>query len=416
MSQAATFALAFGLLTASPPERSAGPVVVFFCDFGAYPPRGNVAFAAEECDHSIAFDDRPHLRLPVPRRSRVLFRLALPRAPAEATLEAMHLASAGPDGAGDATISISVNGKPLASDWNVSKTSFAESRWDATGLLASGENEIEWRAGNLRTHYWLRRVELRVAFAGEVEVAFRAPEPEHALFWEGRFSQCSYNALATVLDRFYGVEPWTADRDAFEKRTFVAALEPSGLAGYFGWAPWTSTMVASKTIRWNGVLVEDLQAERFELRPENVPEIRGGEAIVRYEGGERDRLEGKLLHELKRGPVILWTPYAAALDRGRDAWRHVRALDPQTDAVRFHPNFTHTVVLNLERGRIKVYDNSWPQGVWTAEARTIVGTAAAMVASVRLDRGGGKTLRGEGFPGVDGDAYNVVFFRSRAPR
>ena len=105
-----------------------------------------------------------------------------------------------------------------------------------------GENTIEWQAGKLRTHYWLRKAQVEVTFQAPVEVRFSTPEVEHALFWEGRFDQCSYNALATVLDHFYGVEAWNKDRESYEKRVFVSALDKFGLvhttAGHPGRVTW----------------------------------------------------------------------------------------------------------------------------------------------------------------------------------
>lgn len=392
-----------------------GAVVVFCCDFTHYPPIGNVEISQQTCDYSIFADQRPHLRLLQPRRSRFSMQFSLPQAPKAAFLEVVHLASLGPEGKGESPISITANGKTVVEDWNVGKTgktTFCETRWPIGDKLESGRNQIQWQAGDLRTHYWLRRVRLYVRFDHPVSVFFPVSRVEHALFWEGRFSQCSYNALATVLDRFYGVEPWTGDREAYEKRTFVAPLEKFDLGGYFGWAPWTSYMVQSGTIRWNGRLVNGLKAQRFALRTKAIPQARGEEMIVRYQSGERAGLEKRLLSRLKKGPVILWTPYAAAQDRGRNAWRHVRAVDPKTDAVRFRANTTHSVVVNLEGEKIKVYDNSWPGGIWGVEPQTVVATAAAMAGSVRLDRGKGKTLRGKGFSGIDDDQYNVVFWHN----
>jgi hypothetical protein len=251
-----------------------------------------------------------------------------------------------------------------------------------------------------------------VAYDHPVEVQFGVPKVEHALFWEGRFTQCSYNALATVLDHFYGVEGWTDNREDYEQQTFVAALKKHGLGAYYGWAPWTSYMIQAGTIQWNGRSVNDLKAERFALRPKEIPEPKGREMIVQYQPGEQAALVKDLMSRLEKGPVIIWTPYAAAMDRGRDAWQHVRTVDEETVAVKFSPNMTHSVVINLEGEKAKVYDNSWPGGVWEVKPDVVVATAAAMTGSVRVDRGNGKTLLGEGFGGIDNDEYNVVFWKS----
>jgi hypothetical protein len=400
------------------PPQGTGAVVVFCCDFSHYPPVGNVEISHEACDHSISFDDHPHLRLLTAGKSRFSMRFSLPEAPTAASLQVVHLASSGPDGKCVSPVSIVANEKTVVENWNVGRaeSKFTETRWPIGDKLQSGDNQIVWTAGDLESHYWLRRVMLYVRFDSPVTVAFPVSEVEHALAWEGRFSQCSYNALATVLDHFYGVEAWTADRDAFERQTFVAALKPSRLEDYYGWGPWTSYMVGSRTIRWNGRWVDDLNAERFTLATKNIPQAQGEEMIVRYQPGEKTTLKEQLLSRLEKGPVIVWTPYAAALDQGRSPWRHVRAVDPLTDAVNFRPFMTHSVVVHLEGEKVKVYDNSRPNGTWVVDPHVVVATAAAMVGSVRVDRGNGKPLyeeglHGKGLEGATDDAYNVVFWK-----
>jgi hypothetical protein len=386
------------------------PVVVFQCDFIEYPPKANVEFSSTACDYSIAFDRHPHLRLTSGQKSRFTMKFSLPDVPKVAFLNVEHLASADNEGKCVSPVSIIINGKPLVEDWNVGQGKRCETRWSLGNRLKKGENTIEWRAGKLRTHYWLFKAEVEVAFDSPVEVHFSSTKVENVLFWEGRFDQCSYNALATVLDHFYGVEGCDSNRDDFQKRVFVAALDKSGLGGYFGWAPWTSYMAQVGTIQWNGHKVTDLKAERFSLKPKAIPTPKGREMIVRYEAGEREALVKKLLDRLKKGPVIIWTPYAAAMGGGKP-WQHVRAVDSTTDAVRFSPNMTHSVVVNLEECKVKVYDNSWLSGVWVLKPETIVATTAAMTGSVRMDRGGGNTLLGKGFGGIKDDEYNVVFWK-----
>jgi len=326
-------------------------VVRFFCDFTHYPPKGNVEFSCTGCDYAIAFDQHPHLRLTTAEKSRCALKFRLPDVPKAAFLEVEHLASADNEGKCVSPVSIAINGKPLVEDWNVGQGTYRQSRWFLGDRLQKGENTIEWRAGKLRTHYWLRKAEVEVTFRAPVEVRFSTPRVDHALFWEGRFSQCSYNALAMVLDRFYGVEGWSKERDSYEKRVFVSALDKFGLGTYFGWAPWTSYMAQAGTIRWNGHPVTDLKAERFSLKAKAVPMPEGREMIVRYEPGEKAKLVKELRSRLEKGPVIIWTPYAAAMRLG-EPWRHVRSVDPATDAVRFSPNMTHSVVVNLEDGKV----------------------------------------------------------------
>ena len=249
------------------------------------------------------------------------------------------------------------------------ETTYTETRWPVAETLRPGDNEIEWTAGNLRSHYWLRAVRLHVEYDRATEVAFPLLEVGDELFPEARFSQCSYNALATVLDHFYGVEGWADDRKAFEDGQFVAALKRYDLEPYFGWAPWTSYMAESGRLRWNGRAVNDLKAERFALSTKEAPHPDGLEMLVHYQPGEKDRLVEVLLSKLGRGPVIIWTPYAGAMGREGDRWHHVRKAGPDTDAVRFSPNVTHSVVVNREAGAVKVYDNSLPNGVFVVGPR-----------------------------------------------
>lgn len=385
-------------------------VVVFRCDFTHYPPQANVEFSHAACDYAIAFDQHPHLRLTTPEQSRFAMKFRLPEVPQAAFLNVEHLASADTEGKCASPVSILINGRPLVEEWNVAQGTYCQSCWSVGDKLQQGENTIEWRAGKLRTHYWLRKAELEVAFGGPVEVRFSTAKVEHALFWEGRFDQCSYNALATVLDHFYGVEGWSNDRESYEKRAFVAALDKFGLGAYYGWAPWTSYMALAGTIRWNGRPVTDLKAERFSLRPQAIPRPQGQEMIVQYEAGEKAKLVEKLRTRLEKGPVIIWTPYAAAMGGGQP-WRHVRAAGTASDAVRFSPNMTHSVVVNLEGGKVKVYDNSRPWGVWAVDPETVVATAAAMVGSVQAGRKTGHTSFGKSFGGVERDEYNVVFWK-----
>ena len=395
---------------AEPPRRGSRSVVPFCCDFSHHPAMANMKSSHHGCDVSVAHDRHPHLRLLGPG-SRLSLRFTLPEKPRAATLEAVHLASAGAEGEGVAPVTVSVNGRAVVRDWNVGATTFTETRWPVGDLLRPGENEIDWTAGEIRTHYWLRAVRLYAEFDRAIEVTFPPVPVGDGLFLETRFSQCSYNALATVLDHFYGVEGWSDDRAAFEDGQFVAALKRYDLEPYFGWAPWTSYMAESGRLRWCGQPVDGLKADRFSLRTEDIPKPQGREMLVRYQPGEKERLVKELMSRLDRGPVIVWTPYAAAMERGGKGWDHVRTAGPDTDAVRFSRNVTHSVVVNREAGEVKVYDNSLPNGVFVARPEAVVATAAAMSGSVRVDRGDGKTLLGEGLRGVEADEFHVGFRR-----
>jgi hypothetical protein len=395
---------------AEPPRLGSRSVVTFCCDFSHHPALANVMSSHHGCDVSVAHDRHPHLRLLGPG-SRLSLRFELPAKPKAATLEAVHLASAGPNRDGISPVTVSINGRIVVRDWNVGTTTFTETRWPVGEWLQPGENEIEWTAGEIRTHYWLRSVRLYAEYDRTVEVTVPLVPVGDELFPETRFSQCSYNALATVLDHFYGVEGWADDRAAFEEGRFVAALKPSGLDAYFGWAPWTSYMVESGRLRWNGEMVDGLKAERFALRTKEIPQPQGREILVRYQPGEKERLVEELLSRLDHGPVIIWKPYAAAMEGGGRGWDHVSTSGPDRDSVRFSPNVTHSVVVNREAGQVKVYDNSLPNGVFVVQPETVVATAAAMSGSVRVDRGDGRTLLGGGLRGVEADEFHVSFRR-----
>ena len=67
--------------------------------------------------------------------------------------------------------------------------------------------------------------------------------------------------------------------------------------------------------------------------------------VVHYEPGEREKLRAKLIGALRRGPVVMWTPYAGVLDaQFARPWHHVSRLADGSDAVPFGP-FTHSVTL-----------------------------------------------------------------------
>jgi hypothetical protein len=252
-------------------------------------------------------------------------------------------------------------------------------------------------------------------------VAAEEPAPASAAsakeIWEGRFSQCSYNAVASALDFFYGQPGPLADKSQFEKDAFYNPLKLAGYEPYFGWGPWTSYMVGSGKMVWNGRPVVDLKAERFSLRPESQPEIKGRVIVVRYAPGERDILRQKLLTELARGPVVMWTPYAAGLDSpSYSPWHHVTRRDAQTDIVPFGEDITHSVTLFLHSGApdntcVEVTDCSARNGIYTTDPDTIVSTSAAMTAYVRMKPPDGKSIFENGFTGIQHDEYNVVFFR-----
>jgi hypothetical protein len=244
-----------------------------------------------------------------------------------------------------------------------------------------------------------------------------ASAEEDAQLWEGRFSQCSYNAVSSVLRHFYGAEGGISDRKAFEQKVFAGPLDAAGFGPYYGWGPWTGYMVESGRMIWNGKRVTGLKAERFSLRPAQDIIAEQRHFVIQYAPHERATLRETLLAELRKGPVVMWTPYAGVLDAskpGARPWHHVKRQDALTDVVPFGP-FTHSVTLFLRgQDKVLVTDCSVWNGVYTTDADTIVSTAAAMTGFVRLKNRGEKSMIEKGFAGISDDAYNVVFFPADA--
>jgi hypothetical protein len=243
--------------------------------------------------------------------------------------------------------------------------------------------------------------------------------------WVGRYSQCSFNAIASVLTYFYGPNHSKESRDDFELHVFRQPLGSTGFGAYFGWGPWTSYMVKSGKMAWNGKPVTGLASQRFTLRTGDIPLLSGADFVVKYQPGERDILRTRLLKELARGPVVMWTCYAARQESGfSQPWHHVVRVDDRTDAVPFGP-YTHSVTLYLvprdrsniglpgDSDRILVADCSVLRGLFVTDPDTIVATAAAMTGFVRLHSPGIQSVL-DRVAGIQNDEYNVVFFPSSA--
>ncbi|HET6249062.1 MAG TPA: hypothetical protein VFE47_15295 [Tepidisphaeraceae bacterium] len=238
--------------------------------------------------------------------------------------------------------------------------------------------------------------------------------------WEGRFTQCSFNAVSSALIYYYGPTGKVDDRDKFEQSVFRDPVSAAGFGGYFGWGPWTSYMVESGKMVWNGKPVTGIKAERFSLRTTQQPELKNRLILVHYAPGEREQLCAKLMEKLAEGPVVMWTPYAGAQDGPFFApWHHVSRIEPEVDAVPFGP-FTHSVTLfavhdkdgHIEPDRVLVTDCSVRKGVFTTDPATIVSTSAAMTTFVRLKSPGEKSILERGLKGVTDDQYNVLFTKA----
>ena len=234
-------------------------------------------------------------------------------------------------------------------------------------------------------------------------------KPPSARLWVGQFDQCSYNALASALVYLRGPVPHYSNRAGFEQKTFVAPLNIAGYGPYFGWAPWTSYMINSKKLVWDGHAVRHLGARRFSLATREIPKVvNRGLILVRYAPGERKKLIARLDRALRRGPVIIWTPYAAELDPRSHPWNMVKRVKHNLDAVPFNPSLTHAItVFRLGHGKVLVTDCSVWNGVYTTTPRIVVSVAAAMSASVRVRFGDQPSIFQRGLHGVRHDQFDV---------
>lgn len=231
--------------------------------------------------------------------------------------------------------------------------------------------------------------------------------------WVGQFDQCSYNAIASVLVHFYGPVPKYHNRVKFEKKTFYDPLSAAGFAPYFGWAPWTSYMVDSGKMKWGNKAVRNLVGHRFSLATRQLPKVLNFQEIaVHFAPGERRKLERRLRRKLKKGPVVIWSPYAAELNR-QDAWRAVKRVHKGVYIVPFNPGLTHAVTIFRRPGHRKVLvtDCSVMNGWFTARVRTVVCVAAAMSASIRIRFGTHRSIFQRGLAGIHHDKFETVFYR-----
>ena len=230
-----------------------------------------------------------------------------------------------------------------------------------------------------------------------------------ARLWVGQFDQCSYNALASALVYLRGPVPHYSNRAGFEHKTFVIPLNSAGYGPYYGWAPWTSYMINSKKLVWDGRAVRHLRARRFSLATRALPKVvRRGLILVRYAPGERKKLIARLDRALRLGPVIIWTPYAAELDPKGHPWNMVKRVKHNVDAVPFNPSLTHAItVFRLGHGKVLVTDCSVWNGVYTTTPRIVVSVAAAMSASVRVRFGDQPSIFQRGLHGVRHDQFDV---------
>ncbi len=249
-----------------------------------------------------------------------------------------------------------------------------------------------------------------VLCGGGARAAQRVTRADNAL-WVGEFDQCSYNALASALEHFYGFVPSFHSRANFERRTFFDPLHSQGFGAYFGWAPWTGFMVNSGQMMWGHKRVRGLEARRFSLATRVLPRVVNQNWIlIRFAPGERGRLVARLERELKKGPVIIWTPYAGVLGPKGHRWHMVVHVRPHAYAVPFNVHLTHAVtVFAAGHGKVLVTDCSVLHGCYITSPGVVVAVAAAMAASIRI--GGANSIYAHGLKGIHNNKFETVIYR-----
>jgi hypothetical protein len=243
--------------------------------------------------------------------------------------------------------------------------------------------------------------------------ATKPPSPAQKALWVGQFNQCSYDALASALKYYYGYVPTYHNLTRFQHRTFFKPLASAGYAPYFGWAPWTGYMVNSGKMIWGHRRVDHLRAANFSLATRIPPHVVNPSwMLVRFQPGERKRLVRRLERELKKGPVIIWTPYAGILGPQGRQWHMVRKIRPHVYAVPYNVHLTHAItVFRAKHGRVLVTDCSVLNGVYLTSPSVIVDVAAAMSTSIRI--GGKNSIYARGLHGVHGQKYETVIYRKK---
>ena len=246
--------------------------------------------------------------------------------------------------------------------------------------------------------------------AGVTCAAAKGPSAKQKSLWVGQFNQCSYDALASALKYYYGYVPTYHNLKSFEHRTFYKPLASTGYGPYFGWAPWTSYMVNSGKIIWGHRRVDNLRARRFSLATHMAPKVVNQSwMLVSFQPGERQQLVSRLERNLKKGPVIIWTPYAGILGPKGHAWHMVQKVHPHVYAVPYNVHLTHAItVFPAPHGKVLVTDCSVLHGAYITTPSVIVDVAAAMSASIRI--GGKHSIYARGLRGVHHQKYETVIY------
>jgi hypothetical protein len=222
-------------------------------------------------------------------------------------------------------------------------------------------------------------------------------EIHYNVSWEGRYSQCSFNNLASVLDHFYGIP------QAYPEEQMFKGTLPYEMRGLFGWAPYTGFMVQSKKLTWNAQKVVDLDCEWFGLKLDKQGERRGMIFSIQLEKDELGSLKKKVIGYLRRGLLILWVPYGAGGFRFSLAagWKNVKLTEEKNFNVAVSW-FTHCIVVGgYKNGQFQIFDCSDRDGVFFVSAEQLIVNALAMNLNPAVEKAAF----------LEGNVFHCCFFR-----
>lgn len=223
---------------------------------------------------------------------------------------------------------------------------------------------------------------------------------------ESRYSQCSYNALATVLNHFYGQhvvedDTWLMENGKPKKAKdgfFLNSL-PAEYKGYYGWIPYAQYFIGDMTEnkkQWNGQSI-DIDCETFSvdggeitfagisntnIGPLNVYDVKFGD-------GELESITKGLSEKLEEGPCLLWIPWAV---HWGNVWKTENGY--RTGAM---PNVTHAIVLesyDTEKNVFRISDNAVPNGNFDVAPEDLITKLLAMPELQKERDKRGVTLKG----------------------
>ncbi len=232
---------------------------------------------------------------------------------------------------------------------------------------------------------------------------------------ESRYSQCSYNALATVLNYFYGDDVVEDDkwefvngRPSMKTPGVFYQHMPDEYKGFYGWIPYGKISLEKMMedgIEWNGSLI-DIECETFAIEGGEI-EYKGdaftqlGQVPVydiTFKDGELEEITRGLAAKLEEGPCFLWIPWAAH-------WGNI-SNDGNVYRTTVMPNVTHAIVLesyNKETNEFCISDNSVQNGTFDVSPEDII---TKLLAMPELQKGrearGGAPLKG-----IEGAKYHT---------